>query len=841
MFEISTITHPTLDTKHPLLLLRSEHGDRYVFGKVPEGSQRVFLEHKFKMQNVKTIYLTGELDWASIGGLPGMILTAADQGKTDLNIVYPNKIMNYIISTWRYFVFRFGIKLNVFTREEEVVTESCIKVKPNIIKLGQSPIDQINNLCNDTLSRIIGKMFPIKSPTAKYDPSADPNINVELPLNYRIPRESVSYEIEFAPVRGKFDINEARRLNIPPGPLYSALTKGQSVTLSDGTIIKPEQVVGKSRSYPKILILDIPNNEYLIKFKEYYESYKGADELACVYYFLGEDLEINQELCSFMEFFNSPNTKHIVSHPKVCSNSLVFVGSALSILKLKMVNNENYNLPIEDRIYSKDFYDTFNHRLPLKNSTLSQTNEILPLSTTLIKENVLVLNKQDSILLEPFIEGEEQIKLAVTKQHNLKLKGIFKNMVDCILPEELKADFAPNFEKNIENEILKPHFNTKETEGQVEVVTFGTGSSLPSKYRNVISTLVKIPYSLNGKYHNRNIILDAGENTLGFIHRHFSSAKVGELFKDLKMIYLSHLHADHHLGIISILQEWYKHNKDDKNAILYLISPWQYNKFVSEWLSLQNADLLTRIHYISCEHLIDGNFVRKETKPIPFVQLESFLETFRKDSAGNDENNKYKKRKFDLLEGSSFRDIAMIKKMCKDLSIKEFKTCKAKHCEWAYSNSITFYTSSENNATFKVSYSGDTRPNIEHFSSKIGYNSDLLIHEATFDDTMQEDAYKKRHSTFSEVVSVAKAMKAKKLLFTHFSQRYPHFPDIKNMNDMPVAEYCFAFDGTILSWNNFGKQMASIPTLKKLFPINATEEDEENEEKKAEQIVQDDE
>ena len=49
---------------------------------------------------------------------------------------------------------------------------------------------------------------------------------------------------------------------------------------------------------------------------------------------------------------------------------------------------------------------------------------------------------------------------------------------------------------------------------------------------------------------------------------------------------------------------------------------------------------------------------------------------------------------------------------------------------------------------------------------------DLLIHEATFDDELQKRAYSTQHSTVSEAVSVAKAMRAKKCLLTHFSHRY---------------------------------------------------------------------
>ena len=71
----------------------------------------------------------------------------------------------------------------------------------------------------------------------------------------------------------------------------------------------------------------------------------------------------------------------------------------------------------------------------------------------------------------------------------------------------------------------------------------------------------------------------------------------------------------------------------------------------------------------------------------------------------------------------------------------------------------------------KIVYSGDTRP-CERLVRE-GWGATLLIHEATFDDTMLKDAIKKRHSTSGEAINVAIRMSAKQLVLTHFSQRYP--------------------------------------------------------------------
>ena len=56
---------------------------------------------------------------------------------------------------------------------------------------------------------------------------------------------------------------------------------------------------------------------------------------------------------------------------------------------------------------------------------------------------------------------------------------------------------------------------------------------------------------------------------------------------------------------------------------------------------------------------------------------------------------------------------------------------------------------------------------------KAGLHCDLLIHEATFHDDKADDALKKKHCTVFEAASIALQMRARHIVLTHFSQRYP--------------------------------------------------------------------
>ncbi len=102
----------------------------------------------------------------------------------------------------------------------------------------------------------------------------------------------------------------------------------------------------------------------------------------------------------------------------------------------------------------------------------------------------------------------------------------------------------------------------------VTIIPLGTGSASPGRYRNgklnaggtghdlfsiVSSTLIRIP-------NYGSILLDTGEGTWGQIARHFGTSKdtpgnAWTMLNDLKAIFISHMHADHVLGLGRVLKE----------------------------------------------------------------------------------------------------------------------------------------------------------------------------------------------------------------------------------------------------------------------------------------------
>lgn len=67
----------------------------------------------------------------------------------------------------------------------------------------------------------------------------------------------------------------------------------------------------------------------------------------------------------------------------------------------------------------------------------------------------------------------------------------------------------------------------------------------------------------------------------------------------------------------------------------------------------------------------------------------------------------------------------------------------------------------------------------------------MLIHEATMEDDLVEEAKSKMHSTTSQAIEIGQRMGAKFTLLTHFSQRYAKLP---RLNTNFTKDIGIAFD-----------------------------------------------
>lgn len=273
---------------------------------------------------------------------------------------------------------------------------------------------------------------------------------------------------------------------------------------------------------------------------------------------------------------------------------------------------------------------------------------------------------------------------------------------------------------------MKINNTVKYTPIYPSVEFLGTGCAIPSKYRNVSSILYQNDDSA--------ILLDCGEDTLTQIYRLHGNIDV---LKKLKIIYISHSHADHMLGIYKIIKNITNH--------LLIIGSNDIKQYLEYFGVLINTD---QISFIS-------------TNPVKIKERKFYDQ--RNELSEDDFNN--------FVEKIEYENFSIV-------------ICGCEHSKNSCSVNIF-----DKNIKKSFSYSGDTIPS-ELFSF-ISKNCDLMIHEATFVEDQKNQADKTLHSTDCEAKDVFKFSGAKKLLLTHFSNRNQS----KNIDEGNVTDfYRYLFD-----------------------------------------------
>ncbi|RKP32982.1 hypothetical protein METBISCDRAFT_25178 [Metschnikowia bicuspidata] len=838
MFYVTTVCHRTSDSRHPLLVLTNRDGNRFFFGKVPEGSQRALNENGFRMSKVKSIFLTGTLTlWSEIGGIPGLFLTISDAMSRGLDVfVASDAVLKYIVATWRYFVHRRDCPINVIaTSNKAVVADaSCaffpVHISPQLVP-GETtqPSENVASRALAQVEKLMSLMFPT-SLTAEENSSSRKTVDSSRKLvdsNYAgmqththlpplenllgsAPQSSLNYIIRFLPTRGKFNAVRAKELGIAPGKDYKRLTTGELVVNSNGETVHPHQVMGESKTFRKIAVIDIPDERYLentITSPEWFKQNeeRGLELYGLVYHFLGADVDCQLDAYArFIEKFPS-DCIHVVDHHSFAEDALVFKTSGIHLLKLKAIMNNNYNLP-------------HTAKLPLA------------CPSPFVKLHALQSFKID-------ISGIAPDDSAV---QNDDWRLLFDKHVKTVLPDaQFSADLVP----------LTPVQNARSLKEHVQIVTLGTGSAIPAIYRNVLSNLVRVPYvDSSGEIKFRAILLDGGENTPGQLLRtygHENQKQLRQIFYELCLVFLSHLHADHNLGLVSLITAWLDHNAQNDRK-LYLVVPYQYEDFLREWYQLENRGRVAdfgRICFIRC-----GQLSRVQGSEVNTMDAETFERQFDSGELG-------KGLPKVLVQPLSN---AVWSQMKNDTNLVDIETCNAIHCTWAYSVSMKFQLSKQE--TFKISFSGDTRPN--SWFVDIGTNSDVLIHEASLDDVNIEEAIEKRHTTVAEAVRVSQLMRCRKLVLTHFSTRFSEESNFimsaeeyaalslqlneylgtsrQNIfthpaDDAPLfdeLDICYAYDMMSVRYNEIGEQKQHFKAIRALSLAQDSKEQMRKDEKK---------
>ena len=226
------------------------------------------------------------------------------------------------------------------------------------------------------------------------------------------------------------------------------------------------------------------------------------------------------------------------------------------------------------------------------------------------------------------------------------------------------------------------------------------------------------------------VLLDAGEGCMGALRRRFG-AGAEDVVCGLGLVWISHMHADHHCGLLSVLE---MRTRLKPSAPLLVVGPSAMQAWLQACASAMHLPIAFR--FVHC--------AKAAASPVVGAALRR-------------------------------------------LGFERVQTAPVIHCPDAFAAAF------QHSDGWSITYSGDTRPceSVVRIGNNMRPGGRVLIHEATFDDSAAHryEAEQKRHSTVAEALSVGQKMSAWRVILTHFSQRYPQMSDVRHAGSHALVAF----------------------------------------------------
>lgn len=254
----------------------------------------------------------------------------------------------------------------------------------------------------------------------------------------------------------------------------------------------------------------------------------------------------------------------------------------------------------------------------------------------------------------------------------------------------------------------------------MKITFLGTSGGVPSVNRGMPS--------ISLKYDRYLFLFDCGEGT----QRQMMKYKVG--YGSVDAIFITHPHLDHYLGLYGFLETLKLSNPKP----LAIVGPRQI--------------VLRNYSFINYKVVRKGTVFEKPGFKILAYPVKhtksSYCYIFQEDEKVKFNDEKAKSlgitgKKFSDIEKAGFIEIGG-----KIVNLEEVSFLKQGR---------------------KIAYTGDIRDNS---IVDIIKGADVLIHEATFDESRKKEAEERMHSTAMDAAIVANKAGVKKLILTHISPRY---------------------------------------------------------------------
>ncbi|MBT7903378.1 ribonuclease Z [Candidatus Woesearchaeota archaeon] len=275
---------------------------------------------------------------------------------------------------------------------------------------------------------------------------------------------------------------------------------------------------------------------------------------------------------------------------------------------------------------------------------------------------------------------------------------------------------------------------------------------VPTKERNVSGIFLD--------YKTEGILFDCGEGTQRQMN--ITGIKRSKVTK----ILISHWHGDHVSGIIGLIQTM---GSDQVTHTVRIYGPTETKKRVEHMMQTCIFDQKIEIEVMELEPVGTEvlRFFENENYALECAALDHKLPCIGFNFIQKDQLNvsMAKISKLGLSEGPYLRQI----KEGKDVTVNGIKVlCK----------DVTYLKPGK-----KISYVADTQTC--EGALRLAENADILISECVYaSSTHQEKAEQYKHMSAKDAAMLANRAEAKKLILTHFSQRYKNTQDIEEEASM---------------------------------------------------------
>ncbi|WP_040236749.1 ribonuclease Z [Borrelia crocidurae] len=287
----------------------------------------------------------------------------------------------------------------------------------------------------------------------------------------------------------------------------------------------------------------------------------------------------------------------------------------------------------------------------------------------------------------------------------------------------------------------------------------GTGGTRPLHNRYLTSVLIE--------YHGESILFDCGEAT------QMSLRKQKISWQKIKMICITHLHADHITGLLGIVMLMAQ-SGDTRKEPLTIIGPIGIKKYLET-----NIELL-RVH--KNYQIIYKEIITNKTEPVLYEDKRKRIEYIKLkhsiDCIGYLFIEKDKPGKFDTQKAESLN----IPKGPIRKKLQEGYEVMLNGRKIVPSEIL-----GEIKKGLKFAYITDTAY-FEELSTYI-QNFNLVIIESTFKDDLKEEAKKKLHLTAKLAAQITKKAKVYQTGLIHFSERYTLNKDLYELLNEAQQEY----------------------------------------------------